>query len=131
MTQIAARLRGFAREEKGLALTEYLLLLGMMTGGVVLSTVLFASSLAQAWTGSMLVLSLPAQSASPVPSGALTGSGNGIAAQPPAPEEEIVTASLPNPTARDDDDDDDDDEARNNGNRGNEECRGRSCRDRD
>jgi pilus assembly protein Flp/PilA len=133
MKRIVAHLRGFAQEEKGLALTEYLLLLGMMTGGVVLSTVLFASSLAQAWAGSMQVLSLPALSASTVPSGAQTGSGNEVAAQPPAQEEEVVTASLQNPSARDDDDDDDDDdeEARDNGNRGNSDCRGRRCRDRD
>ena len=128
MKRIVAHLRGFAQEEKGLALTEYLLLLGMMTGGVVLSTVLFASSLAQAWAGSMQVLSLPALSASTVPSGAQTGSGNEVAAQPPAQEEEVVTASLQNPSARDDDDDE---EARDNGNRGNSDCRGRRCRDRD
>ncbi|MDX5384686.1 MAG: hypothetical protein LPJ92_16710 [Rhodobacterales bacterium] len=128
MKRIVAHLRGFAQEEKGLALTEYLLLLGMMTGGVVLSTVLFASSLAQAWAGSMQVLSLPALSASTVPSGAQTGSGNEVAAQPPAQEEEVVPASLQNPSARDDDDDE---EARDNGNRGNSDCRGRRCRDRD
>lgn len=131
MKQIIARLHGFMREEKGLALTEYLVLLGMMTGGVVLSTTLFASSLAQAWTGSMQVLSLPALSASAVPAGAQTGSGNETAAQPPAQEEEVVTASLSNPSARDNDDDDDDEEARDNGNRGNSNCRGRWCRDRD
>jgi pilus assembly protein Flp/PilA len=140
MQRMMIRLRGFAREEKGLALTEYLILLGLMTSGVVLSTALFGASLAQAWSGSMQVLSQPTLSASTIPSGAQTGSGNEAA----TPPEEVVTASLPNPSARDDDDDEDDydyddddeddddeDEARNNGNRGNSDCRGRWCRDRD
>lgn len=153
MWQTAKRLR--ARED-GLALTEYLILLGLMTGGVVLSISVFATSLAQAWTGSVQAFILPGLSATAAQASTGsgtevdTGSGSGSAentastgntgntgntgGQGSADQE--VVASLPDTGADNDtragNDDDDDDEARNNGNNGNrrnEECRGRSCRD--
>lgn len=82
MWQTAKRLR--ARED-GLALTEYLILLGLMTGGVVLSISVFATSLAQAWTGSVQAFILPGLSATAAQAStdsgteADTGSGSGSA----------------------------------------------------
>lgn len=39
----------FDREESGLALTEYLLLLGLLTGGVLASVLLIGGNLGTAW----------------------------------------------------------------------------------
>lgn len=39
----------FDREESGLALTEYLLLLGLLTGGVLASVILIGGNLGDAW----------------------------------------------------------------------------------
>ena len=37
MTKFANMVRAFAREEDGIALTEYLILLGLLVGGVIIS----------------------------------------------------------------------------------------------
>ena len=44
--------RAFAREEDGVALTEYLILLGLLVGGVVASVVLIGDELNTAWGSS-------------------------------------------------------------------------------
>jgi pilus assembly protein Flp/PilA len=41
----------FASEEEGLALTEYLILLGLLTGGVIVAVLSIGGSLNIAWTG--------------------------------------------------------------------------------
>jgi pilus assembly protein Flp/PilA len=46
----AQQMGRFATDETGLALTEYLLLLGLVTGGVVLTVVAFGQSMGQTWT---------------------------------------------------------------------------------
>ncbi|THD82454.1 hypothetical protein E7811_15545 [Aliigemmobacter aestuarii] len=40
----------FAKEESGLALTEYLILLGLLTGAVIIAVTLFGTNLAASWT---------------------------------------------------------------------------------
>jgi pilus assembly protein Flp/PilA len=42
--------RAFAREEDGIALTEYLILLGLLVGGVILAVGTASTSLSNAWT---------------------------------------------------------------------------------
>ncbi len=42
-------LREFRKEEDGLALTEYLILLGLLTGAVIASVILFGDGLAEGW----------------------------------------------------------------------------------
>ena len=44
-------LQSFRKEEDGLALTEYLILLGLLVGGVILSVLAFGGGLNTAWTG--------------------------------------------------------------------------------
>ena len=39
----------FARDEEGLALTEYLILLGLLTGGVIIAVLAIGNSLSNAW----------------------------------------------------------------------------------
>lgn len=41
--------RRFAQDERGLALSEYLILLGLLTGGVVLSVNMFFGSIGTVW----------------------------------------------------------------------------------
>ena len=41
----------FAKDEEGLALTEYLILLGLLTGGVIIAVLAIGGSLNTAWTG--------------------------------------------------------------------------------
>ena len=41
----------FAKDEEGLALTEYLILLGLLTGGVIIAVLAIGNSLANAWGG--------------------------------------------------------------------------------
>lgn len=43
-------LKMFRKEEDGLALTEYLILLGLLVGGVILSVVAIGVDLSAAWT---------------------------------------------------------------------------------
>lgn len=41
----------FARSEDGLALTEYLILLGLLTAAVIAAVLLFGGNLGTAWDG--------------------------------------------------------------------------------
>jgi len=43
-------LKAFRKEEDGLALTEYLVLLGLLVGGVILAVIAFGEGLEGAWT---------------------------------------------------------------------------------
>ncbi|PSH68911.1 hypothetical protein CU102_11620 [Phyllobacterium brassicacearum] len=49
MKVLVNSVRAFAREEDGVALTEYLILLGLLVGGVVASVVLIGEDLNTAW----------------------------------------------------------------------------------
>lgn len=40
----------FARDEDGIALTEYLILLGLLTGTVIAAVILFGTELSANWT---------------------------------------------------------------------------------
>ena len=42
--------RAFAQEEDGVALTEYLILLGLLVGGVIAAVTLAGTNLSAAWT---------------------------------------------------------------------------------
>ncbi|MGZ2502382.1 hypothetical protein EHI47_01985 [Rhizobium leguminosarum] len=42
--------RAFAREEDGVALTEYLILLALLVGGVITAVTLAGTNLAAVWT---------------------------------------------------------------------------------
>ena len=50
MTKLADMVRAFAREEDGVALTEYLILLALLVGGVVTAVMVAGNSLNNAWT---------------------------------------------------------------------------------
>jgi len=50
MKSILKNIRAFAAEEDGVALTEYLILLGLLVGGVIVTVGLAGSSLDGAWT---------------------------------------------------------------------------------
>ena len=41
----------FAKEEEGIALTEYLILLALLTAGVIAAVLLIGDQLQAAWTG--------------------------------------------------------------------------------
>lgn len=41
----------FRRDEKGIALTEYLVLLGLLVAGVIAAVILFGEALTDVWTG--------------------------------------------------------------------------------
>ncbi|AXA42066.1 Flp family type IVb pilin [Rhizobium leguminosarum] len=43
--------RAFAREEDGVALTEYLILLALLVGGVITAVTLAGTNLATVWNG--------------------------------------------------------------------------------
>lgn len=43
--------RAFAREEDGVALTEYLILLALLVGGVITAVTLAGTNLAAVWNG--------------------------------------------------------------------------------
>lgn len=45
----AGHLRRFRKDEEGLALTEYLILLGLLTGAVILAVIAFGDGLGTAW----------------------------------------------------------------------------------
>jgi len=49
MKALVNRVRAFAREEDGVALTEYLILLGLLVGGVITAVTLAGTSLSTAW----------------------------------------------------------------------------------
>lgn len=50
MNIILKNLRAFAADEEGIALTEYLILLGLLVGGVIVTVGLAGTSLNGAWT---------------------------------------------------------------------------------
>ncbi len=50
MNSISKNLRAFAAEEEGIALTEYLILLGLLVGGVIATVGIAGASLDGAWT---------------------------------------------------------------------------------
>ena len=49
MTRLTDMVRAFAREEDGIALTEYLILLGLLIGGLILAVGVAGNSLEGAW----------------------------------------------------------------------------------
>jgi len=49
MKALVNRVRAFAREEDGVALTEYLILLGLLVGGVIAAVTLAGTNLSTAW----------------------------------------------------------------------------------
>ena len=50
MTKFVNMVRAFASEEDGIALTEYLILLGMLIGGVILAVNAAGGNLGNSWT---------------------------------------------------------------------------------
>jgi pilus assembly protein Flp/PilA len=51
MKALLSAVRAFAREEDGVALSEYLILLGLLVGGVIAAVTLAGANLATAWNG--------------------------------------------------------------------------------
>ena len=49
MKMIASKVSAFVREEDGVALTEYLVLLGLLVGGVIAAVLLAGKNLSTAW----------------------------------------------------------------------------------
>jgi pilus assembly protein Flp/PilA len=49
MKALLSAVRAFAREEDGVALTEYLILLALLVGGVITAVSLAGSNLAAVW----------------------------------------------------------------------------------
>jgi len=49
MKALLYKVRAFAREEDGVALTEYLMLLGLLVGGVMVTVQLAGTNLDAAW----------------------------------------------------------------------------------
>ncbi|WFU47173.1 hypothetical protein [Sinorhizobium terangae] len=50
MKALVSKVRAFAREEDGVALTEYLILLGLLVGGVITAVTTTGGNLSTAWT---------------------------------------------------------------------------------
>ncbi|MCT7374647.1 hypothetical protein [Chelativorans salis] len=50
MTKITNIIGAFAREEDGIALSEYLVLLGLLVGGVIAAVTAVGGNLSSAWT---------------------------------------------------------------------------------
>jgi pilus assembly protein Flp/PilA len=50
MKALLSAVRAFAREEDGVALTEYLILLALLVGGVITAVTLAGDNLALVWT---------------------------------------------------------------------------------
>ncbi|WP_429811835.1 hypothetical protein [Ensifer sp. B1-9] len=50
MKALLNKVRAFAREEDGVALTEYLVLLGLLSGGVIASVIAIGGDLQVAWS---------------------------------------------------------------------------------
>lgn len=50
MKSVINTIRAFAREEDGVALTEYLILLALLIGGVIVAVTTAGTNLAAAWT---------------------------------------------------------------------------------
>lgn len=51
MKALLSAVRAFAREEDGVALTEYLILLALLVGGVITAVTLAGTNLALVWNG--------------------------------------------------------------------------------
>ena len=49
MKAVLTKIRAFAREEDGVALTEYLILLGLLIGGAITAVTAAGSNLSDAW----------------------------------------------------------------------------------
>lgn len=49
MKALLSAVRAFAREEDGVALTEYLILLALLVGGVIATVVIAGTNLNNAW----------------------------------------------------------------------------------
>jgi pilus assembly protein Flp/PilA len=49
MKAVLSSVRAFAREEDGVALTEYLILLALLVGGVITAVTLAGDNLADVW----------------------------------------------------------------------------------
>jgi len=47
--KIKGLLKRFSKEEDGIALTEYLILLGLLVGGVIIAVLAFGDALALVW----------------------------------------------------------------------------------
>lgn len=58
-----AFLQSFRKEEDGLALTEYLVLLGLLVGGVITAVLLFGEGLSGAWDDWTAFISLAGENA--------------------------------------------------------------------
>ncbi|MFT2213414.1 Flp family type IVb pilin [Rhizobium giardinii] len=50
MKALLSAVRAFAREEDGVALTEYLILLALLVGGVITAVTMAGTNLAAVWT---------------------------------------------------------------------------------
>ena len=50
MKALLSEVRAFVREEDGVALSEYLVLLGLLVGGVIAAVTTAGGNLATAWT---------------------------------------------------------------------------------
>jgi len=50
MKALLSAVRAFAREEDGVALTEYLILLALLVGGVITAVTLAGTNLSNVWT---------------------------------------------------------------------------------
>ncbi|MCZ4091338.1 Flp family type IVb pilin [Sinorhizobium psoraleae] len=51
MKALLSKVRAFAREEDGVALTEYLILLALLVGGVIGAVTLAGTNLSAVWNG--------------------------------------------------------------------------------
>jgi pilus assembly protein Flp/PilA len=49
--KIKETIQRFSQEEDGIALTEYLILLGLLVGGVILAVLAFGNALSNLWNG--------------------------------------------------------------------------------
>ena len=49
--KVKTLLQRFSKEEDGIALTEYLILLGLLVGGVIVAVLLFGAQLSLVWDG--------------------------------------------------------------------------------
>lgn len=50
MKALLSAVRAFAREEDGVALTEYLILLALLVGGVITAVTMAGTNLSNVWT---------------------------------------------------------------------------------
>ena len=68
MTKIVETFRAFSAEESGAALTEYIVLLGILVGGVIVAVTAFGSGLNTVWSSwGVWIGSVPSAPAVPAP----------------------------------------------------------------